>query len=96
MCGLFGVARERFLDAESSDTVLTAVDEIVSRLSEHEFLTALPALRQSFEFFPPRERDIIARRLTTSTPEAAVVNSLDVGRQLDARVDDALAQIGMR
>ncbi|MCD2156303.1 DUF5682 family protein [Rhodococcus cerastii] len=96
LCGLFGVARERFLDAESSDTVLTAVDEIVSRLSEHEFLTALPALRQSFEFFPPRERDIIARRLTTSTPEAAVVNSLDVGRQLDARVDDALAQIGMR
>ena len=96
LCGLFGVARERFLDAESSDTVLTAVDEIVSRLSEHEFLTALPALRQSFEFFPPRERDIIARRMTTSTPEAAVVNSLDVGRQLDALVDDALAQIGMR
>jgi hypothetical protein len=47
-------ARERLLDV---------LDELVGALAEHEFLVALPALRQAFTFFPPRERDAIARQL---------------------------------
>jgi hypothetical protein len=43
--------------------VLAVLDEMIVGLSENDFLIALPALRQAFEFFPPRERETIARRL---------------------------------
>jgi hypothetical protein len=43
--------------------VLAVLDEMIGGLSEHDFLVALPALRQAFEFFPPRERETIAQRL---------------------------------
>jgi hypothetical protein len=39
------------------------LDEMMTALAEDDFLVALPALRQAFEFFPPRERERIARRL---------------------------------
>lgn len=32
-------------------------------MAEDDFLTGLPALRQAFAFFPPRERERIAERL---------------------------------
>jgi hypothetical protein len=57
LAGLFAVARQEVL----GDTDLLAVlDEIVGALSDEDFLVALPALRQAFEFFPPRERELIA------------------------------------
>ncbi|WP_433174987.1 DUF5682 family protein [Actinoallomurus sp. CA-150999] len=43
--------------------LLGTLDELISGLPERDFLVALPALRQAFEFFPPREREMIARRL---------------------------------
>ncbi len=60
LAGLFAVAREEVLD----DGGLTAVlDEVVSTLTAHDFLIALPALRQAFEFFPPAERERFATAL---------------------------------
>jgi hypothetical protein len=60
LAGLFAVAREEVLD----DGRLTSVlDELVSTLTAHDFLVALPALRQAFEFFPPAERERFATAL---------------------------------
>lgn len=96
LSGLFGVARERFLDAGSGDAVLTAVDAVVGRMTEHDFLTALPALRQSFEFFPPREREVIARRVAPAPAGPSITASGLSGELLDERVDRALANIGLQ
>ncbi|UJW31148.1 DUF5682 family protein [Saccharothrix sp. AJ9571] len=60
LAGLFAVAREEVLDDGGLTSVL---DELVSALTAHEFLVALPALRQAFEFFPPAERERFATAL---------------------------------
>lgn len=101
LSGLFGVAREQFSDSESSDRVLDVVDDVVSSSTEHDFLLALPALRQAFEFFPPRERASIARRVgITPAPGESELGgpelSVDDGRRLDARVDVALSRAGLQ
>lgn len=44
-------------------SLIDVLDGIVAALSEDDFLTGLPALRQAFAFFPPRERERIAERL---------------------------------
>ncbi|MGF7120709.1 DUF5682 family protein [Rhodococcus sp. BE178] len=98
LCGLFVIAREQFLDTASSAAVLEAVDGVVRGLTEDEFLTALPALRQAFEFFPPRERRIVATRVAASPRHESIDHRADTlreGRRLDDRVDDALARIGL-
>lgn len=60
LAGLFAVAREEVL----ADAGLTPVlDAIVCALTAHDFLVALPALRQAFEFFPPAERERFATAL---------------------------------
>lgn len=63
LAGLFALARDEVLANESDGTVLTVLDELVTAMSEQDFLVALPALRQAFAFFPPREREAIAGRL---------------------------------
>jgi hypothetical protein len=65
LAGLFALARDEVLAVETSDKagVLAVLDEMITALTEDDFLVALPALRQAFEFFPPREREMIARRL---------------------------------
>ncbi|BBH63505.1 hypothetical protein ACTI_01900 [Actinoplanes sp. OR16] len=60
LAGLFAVARETVLAAGG---ILGVLDELVRGIGSHEFLVALPALRQAFEFFPPRERATLAERL---------------------------------
>ncbi|MBD2900286.1 hypothetical protein amrb99_92890 [Actinomadura sp. RB99] len=61
LAGLFALARQEVLDP--GGTVLAVLDELVGALTDEDFLVALPALRQAFEFFPPRERETIAERL---------------------------------
>jgi len=61
LAGLFALAREEVIAEEQG--VVAAVDELVGDLTEAEFFTALPALRQAFAMFPPRERGIIAERV---------------------------------
>jgi hypothetical protein len=65
LAGLFALARDEVLAGESvaGTGVLGVLDEMMTALAEDDFLVALPALRQAFEFFPPRERERIARRL---------------------------------
>ncbi|MFD9702906.1 DUF5682 family protein [Lentzea sp. NPDC059081] len=57
LAGLFAVAREEVL---ASPGLVGVLDELVSAMTEDEFLVALPALRLAFSYFPPRERETIA------------------------------------
>lgn len=76
LAGLFALARSEVLaddggsdgeakgDAEGeAKGVLAVLDTVVAAMSGDEFLVALPALRQAFAYFPPRERETIARGL---------------------------------
>ncbi|MEO6090287.1 MAG: DUF5682 family protein, partial [Umezawaea sp.] len=60
LAGLFALAREEVL---SADAVVALLDELVHALSAEDFLIALPALRQAFAYFPPLERETIAKRV---------------------------------
>ncbi|UXY18164.1 DUF5682 family protein [Streptomyces cynarae] len=65
LTGLFAVAREEVARATGTgeDSLVDVVDGVVSAMAEGDFLTGLPALRQAFAFFPPRERERIAEHL---------------------------------
>ena len=101
LAGLFAVAREEVLAAP----VLGVLDELVGALPEHAFLVALPALRQAFAFFPPRERVQIARHLLARRGLvgsarsllrlAATPELLAEARALEARVDELLVREGL-
>ena len=99
LAGLFALAREEVLRAPG---LLTVVDGLVSPMTREDFLVAIPALRMAFAWFPPREREEIARQvleLHGGEPTGAgrfvkLDVSADVtmsGMHLDAMVD-ALAQ----
>ncbi|WP_433619102.1 DUF5682 family protein [Dactylosporangium sp. CA-139114] len=103
LSGLFAVAREEVLHAEG---VLDLLDEIVSALGAEDFLIALPALRQAFAYFPPREREtiaehVLARRGVAGSGRAMLrapsvdAESLARAAVLESRVDAALARHGM-
>jgi hypothetical protein len=59
LAGLFALARDEVLAGGSG--MLEALDDLITAMPD--FLVELPALRQAFEYFPPRERELIARRL---------------------------------
>ncbi|WP_433085936.1 DUF5682 family protein [Dactylosporangium sp. CA-052675] len=103
LSGLFAVAREEVLHAEG---VLDLLDEILSGLGAEDFLIALPALRQAFAYFPPREREtiaehVLARRGVAGSGRAMLrapsvdAESLARAAVLESRVDAALARHGM-
>jgi hypothetical protein len=94
---LFALAREEVLhDPE----VVGVLDELVSAMASDDFLIALPALRQAFEYFPPRERETIAAQVLGRRGRAGSGRSLlrgvadpalvAAGMLLDDRVDAAL------
>ncbi|THV30703.1 DUF5682 family protein [Glycomyces paridis] len=98
LSGLFAVAREEVIAEEQG--VVAAVDDLVGALTEDEFLVALPALRQAFGMFPPRERGQIAERIVSARGGGdayALTARLDVdplttaaAMALEARVDAVL------
>lgn len=102
LAGTFALAREEVLAA---DGVLDLLDELLSGMGEQEFLIALPALRQAFAYFPPRERETIARHVLARRGVAGSGRALlrlptapDVvaaGRDLDERVNALLAREGL-
>jgi hypothetical protein len=102
LAGLFAVAREEILDDE---VLLAALDGIFAAMTEHDFLVALPALRQAFEFFPPAERESIAagllrRRALTGSARSLLRLRADPvavaeGRAVEEAVDRALAKAGL-
>lgn len=65
LAGLFALAREEITAGATADgePLIDVLDGLVSAMAEDDFLTGLPALRQAFAFFPPRERERIAERL---------------------------------
>jgi hypothetical protein len=72
LAGLFVTAREQLM----ATPLLDAIDARITDLTEEDFLSALPGARQAFEFFPPRERIEIARK---------VVAKRDPSDQVDPR-----------
>ena len=102
LAGLFAVAREEVL---ADEVLLAALDDVVAAMTEHDFLVALPALRQAFEFFPPAEREVIAagllrRRGTAGSARALLRLRADPlvvaeGQAVEAAVDRALAKAGL-
>ncbi|MDL4821149.1 DUF5682 family protein [Actinomadura opuntiae] len=103
LAGLFALARQEVLDA--GGTVLAVLDELVGALTEEDFLIALPALRQAFEYFPPREREaiagqLLARRGLRGSGRALLRPGGDPlaiaeARALEERVDRALETAGL-
>ncbi|MEE1832558.1 DUF5682 family protein [Streptomyces sp. SP17KL33] len=68
LAGLFAVARDELTTApgtggDGPQSLIGVLDGMVGAMSDEEFLIGLPALRQAFVFFPPRERERIAERL---------------------------------
>lgn len=104
LAGLFALARDE-VAAESGAGVLVVLDELVGEMAEAEFLVALPALRQAFTFFPPREREAIARELLRRRGLRGSARSLlrtvadplliAEARALESRVDVLLEREGL-
>ncbi|MGZ3144264.1 DUF5682 family protein [Lentzea chajnantorensis] len=102
LAGLFAVAREEVL---ASPELVGVLDELVSAMTEEEFLVALPALRLAFGYFPPRERETIAATVLEhrgADGDARAVTRLDTDPVLVAealaverRVDGLLVKGGL-
>ena len=104
LAGLFAVAREEVLHAEA---LVAAIDVRLAGLTDHEFLVMLPPLRLAFNYFPPRERGVlasaIARRHGKGLAEAArLVSKLKVtpelvaeATNLEKRIDHHLSRWGL-
>ena len=70
--GLFALARGELL--RENRTLLAAIDEMVGSMMPHDFFVALPALRQAFAYFPPRERLSIAEAVLGVSEGASPVD----------------------
>ncbi|MZE80740.1 hypothetical protein GTY57_28435, partial [Streptomyces sp. SID5475] len=99
LAGLFAVSRDDIGD------LVGVLDRTVGGMSEGAFLAALPALRQAFAFFPPRERERIAGRLlelrgVRGSARALLRTSGDpmapaAARALEERVGTLLTRYGL-
>lgn len=107
LAGLFALAREFMGDAGEA---LGAVDELLAGWTDDEFLTALPAMRGAFAWFPPRERESLAQVILQragfdlANAEALAVDwmrqSVPIAEQasalaLEKRVAERLARYGL-
>jgi hypothetical protein len=104
LSGLFALAREEVV---ASASLVAALDRSVSALGEEEFLVALPALRQAFAWFPPRERGelaLVVAQLHGAGSSAAraltarLTTDVDTyarARDLERDVDATLARYGL-
>ncbi|MGW3825172.1 DUF5682 family protein [Streptomyces sp. NPDC005071] len=71
LAGLFALARDEVTgamesgggDGGATESLVDVLDSLICALPDGDFLSGLPALRQAFAFFPPRERERIAGRL---------------------------------
>jgi hypothetical protein len=60
LIGLFALARD---EIGADQTAMQAIEGLVADWHDGDFLRALPALREAFGWFPPRERERLARAL---------------------------------
>jgi len=98
LAGLFALAREELV-SESGRRLLGALDELLGGMLLDDFMTALPALRMAYSYFPPSERERIAENLLVlhgrSSRQArgflrlaADTETLAAARLLESRVDE--------
>lgn len=104
LAGLFALARE---EAVATEGLIASVDATLASMEDHEFVHGLPSLRLGFEYFPPREREALARRILglhggDPTRARELTAKLEVsaevvakGGALDAEVARALARYGL-
>lgn len=103
LAGLFLLAREQVVRAPP---VTAMLDEVLRELPQDDFLIALPALRLAFGFFPPREKEGIARSVLSlhgkDPTGARELLRLEVdpkvvvaGAALDDEVEQVLARFGL-
>jgi len=103
LAGLFALAREEVIAAGG---LVEALDATLAELSQREFLIAVPSLRLAFAWFPPRERDALARAVLGLRGEGdrrvASLRTLEVDPEvtvraaaLEARVDAIEDRFGL-
>ncbi len=96
LAGLFALARARVL---ATPEVIAILDRQLAAWPEDAWLAALPSLRLAFTYFPPRERDAIARavsglhgRAVAREPLPADAATIARGEAREARVDAWVAR----
>lgn len=81
LAGLFALAREEVMAVEidqggevdgaaAGGPLLAAIDAALGMMENDDFLVAVPALRNAFSFFPPVEKDRIAKAILVRHGEA--------------------------
>jgi len=118
LSGLFALAREEVLYGEEHEddheeetkkrdtSLLSVLDATVGEMSHNDYLIALPALRLAFSYFPPREKERLARRVLrfhgkeNASPFSLTRLPIDAGvlagaAELEGRVDAREAKYGL-
>lgn len=92
--------------ARARSSLLGMLDTTLVEMQEHEYLVALPALRLAFSYFPPLEKETIAKRVlrlhgkAESAARALLKLPVDArvvaaGHDLEARVDAIEKRFGL-
>jgi hypothetical protein len=90
LIGLFALARD---EIGADPSTMQAIESLVADWHDGDFLRALPPLREAFAWFPPRERERLARALLARhgvAPAQADAQAVDWMRQtvsLDTQAD---------
>jgi hypothetical protein len=100
--GLFVLARA---EVSRASGLLRAIDHALQRFTDSDFFAGLPALRQAFSFFPPRERLGLAERLLAATGQSiheasALLSTTDPaiaarGFEVDRAIDATIERFGL-
>jgi hypothetical protein len=118
LAGLFSIAREEVLYGEEHEddheeetaaqgtSLLSVLDATIGEMGHEDYLLALPSLRLAFGYFPPREKERLARRIlrfhgkSNVSPLALTRLPVDATtlagcHALEQRVDAREAQYGL-
>lgn len=87
LCGVFALARE---EVAGRAALMEAARGTVAEWDDDAFLVALPALRQAFAWFPPRERERIAHGLLQGLGMGEAEAGVTAHGWMRQRVDPAL------
>lgn len=93
LAGLFALAREEIVN---SPELLHVVDGLISPMTREEFLIAIPSLRMAFAWFPPREKEQIARMVLAHHSGGEAVNASDVRKLVKLDVHPDVTLLGLK
>lgn len=103
LAGLFALARE---EVTSAAALVGVLDEVQGALTDDDFLVALPSLRMAYSWFPPRDRERLARlvlrrygaddRGASSLLRAQIAPEVvAAGLALESTIDGLMARYGL-